>query len=425
MTANSHKETGTTSERAPSALRRTADDLRGVFHSGPDLRRLYLAIATDSIGLGVYLAFSALYLGLAVKLPPAQVGIALSVAGVASLVGLLPLGAVADRMGAARALTVFFVYRALSFAALLLAWDFVSAVVAVALAGLVSRATGPVTQALVLQLTPSEKDRVNAMAALRSLRNAGFALGAAPAALAAAVGTPTAYRSVLGITVVAFFATALIVRGLPNVPVPRKERVKARAVARDRWFMVLTVLHGAFSLHAFVLGIGMPLWLARETGAPEWVSPLLLVVNTVMVVLFQIPFSRGTEDPATARARLALAGLVLTAVCALIPFSALLPPIAAVAVLLALLIALSGAELWHTAGTWGLAQSRIPDNGAGIYLAFFNFGFAAATVAGPAAIGLVLEAGTWGWAALAVWFLLLAGATLLLPLRPQSRPDPT
>ncbi|MFD0385246.1 hypothetical protein ACFQ2B_32315 [Streptomyces stramineus] len=92
----------------------------------------------------------------------------------------MPLGAVADRIGARRALISFFAYRAVAFAAILLARDFVTALAAVAAAGLISRATGPVTQALVLEMTDTEQERVSALAATRALRNAGYALGRCP-----------------------------------------------------------------------------------------------------------------------------------------------------------------------------------------------------------------------------------------------------
>lgn len=49
-------------------------------------------------------------------------------------------------------------------------------------------------------------------------------------------------------------------------------------------------------IHHALLTIGMPLWIAGHTTAPHWLVSGLLLLNTVMVVLFQVRASRGTED---------------------------------------------------------------------------------------------------------------------------------
>ncbi|MEV4439391.1 MFS transporter [Streptomyces sp. NPDC049577] len=400
-----------------------AESVRPFRATGP-LRRLYVAVAIDAVGLGMYLAFSALYLTQGVGLSTVDTGVVLSVSGVASLVGLMPLGALADRLGARRALVLFFVYRAAAFCAVLLAVNFATAVVTVAAAGLISRAIGPVTQAMVLQMAADERERVSALAATRALRNAGYALGALPAAAAAAVGTPAAYRIVLGCTVLAFAVTAWVARRLPDTAVRRKGGERRQGVARDRGFVALTVVNGALSLHAFVLSIGLPLWLVQRTDAPRWLASLLLVVNTVLTVVLQVRMSRGSERPATARRMLVRAGLCLAAVCLLTPLSDGLPGWAAGVLLAGLVVLLTVGELWHTSGSWGLAVARTPAERQGSYLAFFNLGFTVVTIVGPVLMGFLLALGVWGWVALGCWFALLSVASRLLGTRVSSPESP-
>ncbi|MFD0385247.1 hypothetical protein ACFQ2B_32320 [Streptomyces stramineus] len=76
-----------TTQGPPSPLSRlreaALDSVRPFRASGP-IRRLYVAISIDALGLGMYLAFSALYLTQAVGLSTPDTGLVLSISGVAS-----------------------------------------------------------------------------------------------------------------------------------------------------------------------------------------------------------------------------------------------------------------------------------------------------------------------------------------------------
>ncbi|MFD0385245.1 hypothetical protein ACFQ2B_32310 [Streptomyces stramineus] len=226
-------------------------------------------------------------------------------------------------------------------------------------------------------------------------------------------------------TVLAFAVTAWLARRLPDTPVARGARErKARSVVRDRRFVALTAISGAMSMHAFVLSIGLPLWLVGQTGAPHWLASLLLLVNTVLAVVLQVRMSQGSERPPTARRMLVKAGVVLAAVCLLVPLSGRIPGWAAAVLLAALVVVLTVGELWHTSGSWGLAVEGTPDDQRAGYLAFFNLGFTVATIVGPMAMGFLLELGGWGWAVLGGWFLALALVSRLLPVNTPARRRP-
>lgn len=57
------------------------------------------------------------------------------------------------------------------------------------------------------------------------------------------------------------------------------------------------------SLHFTVPTFLLPLWIAEHTSAPRWTISAMLVLNTVLVVVLQVRFSRNVGDvPSAGRA---------------------------------------------------------------------------------------------------------------------------
>ena len=69
-----------------------------------------------------------------------------------------------------------------------------------------------------------------------------------------------------------------------------------RSPWRDPRYLVFTALSAVFGMQFGVAELGVPLWIAHETEAPEVLVALLLILNTVIVVIFQVPLSKGTHD---------------------------------------------------------------------------------------------------------------------------------
>jgi MFS family permease len=388
--------------------------------SGP-LRRMYLATLVDATGLGTYLAFSALYLTQGVGLSNQQAGLLLSLAGGASLAGIIPTGMLCDRLGGRRLLALLFAYRSAAFGGLLLAHDLVTCLVALVAAGVVSRATGPVSQSLVLGLTDSHSSGVEKLAVVRALRNAGFTLGVVPATVAVAVGTRSAYREVLILSVAAFAVAAVAVAGVPDRPVrPRRVSGRRAALLRDGRLVLLTVANGMLTLHALVLSIGFPLWLVEDTRAPRWLAATMLTINTLLVVLLQVRLSRGSEELPMARRMMVRAGLLLAAACLLVPLTSGLAGAVAAAGFVVLVGLVTLGELWHSAGSWGYLVVLAPTERRGSYLSFFSLGFTAATIVGPGLVTAMVSLRLAGWAVLAGWFLAASAIVRLIPTRPAA-----
>ncbi|GAA4840810.1 MFS transporter [Actinomycetospora corticicola] len=387
--------------------------------------RVYLVGTSDALGLGLYLAITPLYLSQVIGLPVAAVGAVLAVAGVTSLVGAVPIGAFADRVGPRRALVVLFCARALAFLGLAVAADVGSATVILAAAGLLNRGIGPIVQSVVVPAdespTADQARSIRALARLRALRNAGIAAGGLPAALAVSIGVATGYRVVLGAAALTFAVAAVLSSRMPrDGSAPR--RTPRLAALRNPHFAAVTAVYGLLTLPALMLSIGLPLWIVARTDAPGWSVGLVQVLNTLLVVLLQVRASRGTERFRRARLLVLGSGVVAALGALLVPVGARpAGAVTAVVVVIVAVLLLTASEIGATAGTMAIALDRMPAEGRAVALATFNLGFGVATVVGPPLITAAVAAGSTGWTSMAGLFLV--SGLLVLPMRPRAGGD--
>lgn len=400
----------------------------------------FLAIGLiDAIGTGMYLAGSALFFTTVVGLTVAQVGIGLSVAGLLGLAAQPVIGWLADRWTPRKLLVILNVYRAFGFIAYVFADDFLSFLLIAAFLGVGEQAVFPIYQALAEQMAGAD-GRVAMMARMRVVFNVGFTLGGLLASIAIAVGTRAAFSVIVLGNAASFIVAALLLSRLQlrNPAAPAEQKAKKsplRLVAlRDLRYVAVSGVNGVLVLHMALLGIGVPLWVSEHTSAPKALVGLLLVVNTVLAVVFQVRASAGTENVAGSVRAMHKAAVALVGSCALFALAGFdLPVVAVVAVLVLGLVLLTAGELYQSAGGWGLSYALAPDRSRAEYLATFNLGTSTQFVLGPTIVTVgVIGNGTVGWAVLGAFFLLagaivgpLAKAAEKRPsLRPDTQPDP-
>ncbi|WP_159044798.1 MFS transporter [Streptomyces sp. XY152] len=384
------------------------------------VRRFYVVGLCDALGLGMYLSLSVLFLDKAVELTNHQIGIVLGASGVASLLGAMPIARAAERLGIRAVLGALFAVRCAAFLALAAVASFEQALGAAAVAGLLSRGIGPLIESGLISRV-SDARAVGTLARLRTLRNAGMAAGALPAGAAIAVGEAWAHRAVLVASAVLFLCCAAICRGFPATAAAPGERPERAGVLRNRPFLGITALYGAFTLSALLLGIGVPLWIVQRTQAPSWSVTLIQLLNTVIIVALQVRLSKGSERLARARTLMCLGGLLAGLGALTVPLTALGAGRLDLAVVVAAAVLLSLGELLITAGTTGAALLHIPEGRKTAHLAALNLGFAVTTVIGPPLISTGIGWDWAGWTGWAVFFAALGLIALRVP-GPPARP---
>lgn len=393
-------------------------------------RRLALVTLVDAMGTGLFLAGAVLFFVRTIGLAPAQVGLGLSIAGAVAFVTTVPLGVVGDRLGPRRLLVLVQLWHAACLVALVFVSDIVWFTVVASLLSIADRAGPPLMQTVVARAV-DDGDRVRNMAILRSIRNVGFSMGALLAAPLLVANSTSAFRAIMLGDALSFVVATVILTHVPlrQVAVVRRSSLFGTAPAsfRDRPYVRFTALNSVLTLHITLLALGIPLWLISATSAPAALVAVLLLVNTMMVVVLQVPLSQPATVSGGASRMLRLAGLMLAACSLSLAVAAHVGPWVAV-LLLALATALmTMGEIWQTVGAWELAHLHADPERQAQYLSVFSLSIVAQDIFGPVLVtGAVIGAGTAGWLGLAGLFLVataLVGPTTAPLQRPAPTPD--
>ncbi|MFH5821039.1 MFS transporter [Georgenia sp. AZ-5] len=420
--------TGPTAETAATGPTSTggAGGLRARLLAGfgdPVLRILATATMVSTLGRGVFFTLTVLYFTTVVGLSAGQVAVVLSVASGVGVGTSLLGGQLADRLSARYLLVVLTVAEGVALVAYTAATSFAAVLALACVVTGAGSASHSVRSAIIARAFDGAA-RVGARAVLRTVTNVGIALGSAGGGLALLAGTGTAYRVTMVAAGVAYVLSALPLPRLPrrvDAPprgaAPRRSggraaeaaAVPGRSPFRDARYLLLTVLSGAFSMQFALAEVGLPLWVSDHTVAPTVVVAIAFILNTVIVVAFQIRLSRGTDDVGHAGRVIALAGVLMLAATVAYAGSADVGAGAAVVLVLGAMTAHSFAEVLSSAGTWGLSFELAEPARAGAYQGLFAMGYNVGAMAAPVVVtATALTHGWWGWLALGVLFLVAA-----------------
>ena len=391
-----------------TAVRRLRDDL--VPAAGNE-RRYVLAIFVDSIGDGLFITGSVVFALHVIGLSAQEVGIAMSAAGVAAFLGASTLCMVADRFGARRTMTVLCTIEAVCTLLYTVASSFAAFTVVACLVAACEFGKGPASSALASAVATGGR-QVKLRAQTRSLHNLAFTLGAALAGVSLAIGTLPAYYALPIGDALMVLTEVVAIRRLPEIRVAAQAAGrKAFTALRNVPFLVLTTLNAVLGLYVTAVLVVVPLWIVGPLGAPSTLISVLVMLNTVLAVLFQVRASAGSETLPGAVRNARRASVALFAGCVVMGFSAGLPTAtaAAVAVVAVGVVLLTAGELMHSGSEWGMAYELAPRQAQAEYLAGLEMSMAGQSMIGPAFVTwLVLSFGLIGWTVLGVLFVLAA-----------------
>ena len=412
--------------------------------SDPVLRILVGATLISRVGRGIFLTVTVLYFTFIVGLAPHEVAIVLAAASAAGVVASLAGGWLTDRFSARRLVIGFTAIEGVALIAYVFAGDFVSALVIAVICGAFEQGANSTRSAIIARAFEGE-GRVHARAVLRTVTNVAIAAGSGLGALALALGTAEAYRGlIVGAGVLYLLGLFQLVKLPARVDAPPRPTAEsvvtatgsvdaaatadAAAASRRAWrrhspwrdprYLVFTALSAVFGMQFGVAELGVPLWIARETAAPEVLVALLLILNTVIVVIFQVPLSRGTHDHRVAARVSAIAAWLMAGSCLVYAAAAGLPVGFAIAVLVIAAIGHAFAEVLSQAGGWGLSFELADPMRAGAYQGVFGMGYSVGALAAPLVVNATaISHGFAGWAILAVIFLVSGLGTSLIARR--------
>ena len=388
----------------------------------PLARALAVRSALYAVGSGSFLTGSAFYFTHVVGLTAAQVGLGLTLAGVASFVTAVPLGGLADRFGPRRVWIVSSTLTAALFLTWPLARGFGPFVAIMVLEAVIDAAGSAARGAYTLDAFPRE-DRVRSMAYQRSALNIGFTVGAGVGGIA--LGLPTD----VGILAIPYLTAAILAVGtallfrLPEVgrrstaPAAPVDEAPTPAALRNVGYLLMSVCNGVLTTNQVLLNVVIPLWLVQETDAPRVLLAWLFGTNMVLAVLLQVPASRGADTVNGALRASQISGAFFVASCFIVLLTH--STIGWVTIILVWIghVTVTGAELFESAGQWGFQSELSDPSRRGEYQGVSKVGFAIGTLWAPAAYTyLAIDLHAVGW-------MIIAGIVVLatVALRPSVR----
>jgi MFS family permease len=327
----------------------------------------------------------------------------MAIAGIVGLIATPTSGALIHRFGARAVVATSFAVSAAAYAGFLLVDSLASFILVASLAQAADRGAYPAEQCLMAAIADGS-ERVKLLAFNRSIRNAGFALGALLAAAALANGSRAALAALM---VGNGFSYALAVGIVLTIPVRGTASARGRQgfspVLRNKRFVILTALCGVTLLHTSVFTAGLPIWVTTRTPAPATCLGVMFAINTVLVMLLQVRAASSIETVADSARMFRRAGVAVAAAFALFAAASQAPSPIAVAALLLGTFVLTLGEVWTSTGEFAVSMGLSGESNRGPYLAFFSLSHDVQQILGPLAVLTLLHrAGTVGWLVLAV-----------------------
>lgn len=376
----------------------------------PAVRRMALATLVNTIGNGIFFTLSALYFTRIVGFSVLEVGTGLSIAAGVAIFAGVPIGHLADRRGPREVmvgLTALIGALATLFLFVDEWWEFVAVATLVAV---LDRGSGAVRGALIAGLVQGS-DRSTTKAYLRSITNVGMTIGTGIAAIALHFDTREAYLAVLYVDVATYALTAGLMLLVPHVPPrPAGESLGMLTALQDLPFVAVASVSSVLAMHYWILELAIPLWVVNNTEAPRALVAVLMVVNTITVVLFQVAVAkRVTTVDAAVRATL-VSGVLFVVACAGFGISDRFPAAIAAAVLIAASLVHVAGELSQASASFLLGFELPPEEAMGQYQGVWGMTYSVSSFAAPTAIALLpLALGLTGWLILGA---ILMGAAL-------------
>lgn len=375
----------------------------------------------STCGRGVFLAVTAIYFTQIVDLGVREVGIALSAAGALGVVASYLFGIMADRVSARVLMTWALAAEGLALIALSWTRTLPFLVLFAGLDFAMNRGGFTARQTLLARAFTGP-ERTGARARVRVSINVGIGLGSATAALVLASGEPSTFRLAMTLAGGVYGIAAAVAARVPSDVVIRPAARAAHAIDasrrgpwRDKRYLVLVGVNCLSTTQFSITETAMPIWVVTHTEAPHALVSVLLLVNTGIVVMLQVPFNRGLEAPLRSGRAFIQAGLLMALGCSIYAAAAFGPVQAAAVLLILAAVAHGIAEVLFSGAGFSLGYEFADNRHQGAYQGVFAVGQSLGMSLGPVLVTSAIAAGSQGWAALALLYAAVGLAGWLVP----------
>jgi len=357
------------------------------------------------------------------------VGLIVAASAVAGIVTIPFSGVLVDRLGGRPVLAVSLVLLAVGYGLLPLVREPWHALVLMAVGGVGNGAFWPSQSTLLAGLTPPAR-RHAAYALQRVTRNLGIGLGGLSGGLIATTESSSSYTVLFALDAVTFLVFVVVLWFVPDPPVPSQTgepRGRYLEVLRDRVFLGVVGLNVLFVGAGYAMFELLPVYAKNEAGVAERAIGVIFFVNTLAIVLAQLPLVKLLEGRRRMRA-LALMTVIWTVAWLVILAGGLWFEAAAAALVFGIGAVVFGiGECFHGPNQGALVADLAPERLRGRYMAFSTLSWEVGFAIGPAVGGIVLDRSPnalWVLAAVTCLVAGLGALALERHLAPELRLTP-
>jgi MFS family permease len=388
----------------------------------------------NAFGNGAVLPFLFIYLHNVRGIALGPVGLIVATNAVVSLVAGPVFGVLVDRFGGRRMLATSLVVLAVGYAAYPLVHEAWQGFLVAAVTGIGVGGFWPAQSTLLAGLTPSDL-RPAAFAMQRVVMNLGIGLGALAGGVIATTDSPGTFTVLFLLNATSFLVYAAVMLALVPSPALGGGAHAApgrsgsyRDVLRHRAFVAVIGLNALFIFAGFSGFELLPIYAKNEAAVTETQIGIVFFVNTVVIVLAQLPIAR------LARGRrrmpvLGLLGALWATAWLIVPFAGSQTAGTAMLLLVAAMVVFALGQCLHGAVQAPLVVDLAEPRLLGRYMALSALSWQVGFALGPAIGGFMLEASPSGvWVGAAALCALAGGLALVvegaLPSRARRTPTP-
>ena len=377
----------------------------------------------NSFGNGIVIPFVIIYLHNVRGISLGVAGLVAAAGSATALISGFVAGSLADRIGPRVVLGSALLVQASAmafFPLIHVAWQ---AFLLNGLLGFGSGAFWPSQSSLLTGLSPANR-RHAAFALQRVTMNLGVAFGGLVGGLIASSSHPRSFTVLFLADACTFVAYAVVLFRLSPAPARRGRDVGSyRQVIRDRAFMSYVLLNTLLIAAGMSVVVElMPAFAKNEAGVSETGIGILWFVNSLVIVIAQLPLARLVEGRRRMRV---LAAMALLWAAALLGFGAAgywLDAAVATAAMGAVTAVFAVGECLHGAIAGPIAADLAAPGLMGRYMALSSQSWQIGWIVGPAAGGFLLQHDPFAlWPVMAGVCVIAAGWALRLErLLPES-----
>ncbi|GCD92144.1 MFS transporter [Nocardioides sp. LS1] len=375
-----------------------------------------------ALGEGTFMTGSAVFFTQIVGLSAAQVGLGLTIAGIASFLAALPMGKLVDRFGPKKMWAVSATGQAAMFSVWPFIHDFHGYVAMAVGMEVIGALGGAAFGTYTIDVLPPD-ERVKSRAYMYSALNVGFTFGSTVGGVALAFHSNNVLHMLPWFTTVAFLVNAVAITRLPRAAHDdrtadeRKVKVPGPGPLRNPGWLLTEFFSGVFWTNQVLLNVVIPLWLVQETDAPRVLLAFLFGTNTVMCIFLPMAAARGVKDLRTAlkAVRISSSFFVLSCLITLATHDTV--GLLTIALVWLGHVTVTGAELYLSAASWTFEAELMDPRQRGAYQGAAGLSSTLGKVWAPAVYTfLAINWGAAGW-------LVIAGVIVLatIGVHPSTR----